>query len=130
MAKSKDTAYILSFLLAGVGQMYLGNFTRGAAILISGIIIGVVSFSVLNLFGFIPSLIFYIWQIWDAGKEYERRRFLPIDGYNSCPFCNSANVTTSEYCTKCGHKIQLVCENCKTANVLGVAFCGKCGRKF
>jgi TM2 domain-containing membrane protein YozV len=130
VAKSKDTAYLLSFLLAGVGQMYLENFTRGAAILISAIIIGIVSFSLLNVFGFIPSIIFYIWQIWDAGKEYEKRRFLPMDGHNSCPICNSANVTSSEYCTKCGHKIQLVCENCKTPHVLGVSFCGKCGKKF
>jgi TM2 domain-containing membrane protein YozV len=130
VAKSKDTAYLLSFLLAGVGQMYLGNFTRGAAILISAIIIGIVSFSVLNVFGFIPSIIFYIWQIWDSGKEYEKRRFLPLDGNITCPNCDSANVTSSEYCTKCGHKIQLVCENCKTPNVFDASFCGKCGRKF
>jgi TM2 domain-containing membrane protein YozV len=130
VAKSKGTAYLLSFLIAGVGQMYLGNFTRGVVILISALVIGFVSFSVLNIFGFVPTLIFFIWQIWDAGKEYEKRRFVPIDGNITCPNCDSANVTSSEYCTKCGYKIQQVCENCNTPNVLDVSFCGKCGRKF
>jgi TM2 domain-containing membrane protein YozV len=130
VAKSKSTAYILSLLIAGVGQMYLGNFGRGVAILISALVIGFVSFSVLGMLGFIPTLIFFIWQIYDAGKEYEKRRFLPIDGSIACANCDSPNVTSSEYCTRCGNKIQLVCENCKTSNVVGVSLCGKCGRKL
>ncbi|CAN5499130.1 hypothetical protein BH18THE1_BH18THE1_10120 [soil metagenome] len=75
MAKSKQTAYLLSFLIAGVGQIYLGNFTRGVIILVSGLIIGVVSFAIIGFFGFIPTLMFFVWQIWDAGKEYEKGGF-------------------------------------------------------
>ena len=130
MAKSKGTAYLLSLLIAGVGQMYLGNFARGVIILISALVIGFVSFSLMGMFGFVPTLIFFIWQIYDAGKEYEKRKFLPVDGNIICPNCDSANVSSSEYCTKCGNKIQLVCENCKTPNVAGVSFCGKCGRRL
>ena len=130
MAKSKGTAYVLSFLIAGVGQMYLGNIARGAVILIAALIIGFASFSLMGVSGFIPILIFFIWQIYDAGKEYDKRRLLPGDGNIICPYCDSANVRSSEYCTKCGNKIQLVCESCKTPNENGVSFCGKCGKKF
>jgi len=130
MGKSKDTAYLLSFLLVGLGQMYLGNFARGILILLFALALAFVLGSLFFPFGFLPSIILYIWQIWDAGKEYEKRRFLPIDGNIICQNCDSTNVSTSEYCTKCGNKIQLVCEGCKTPNVAGVSFCGKCGRKF
>jgi TM2 domain-containing membrane protein YozV len=130
VAKSKGTAYLLSFLVAGVGQMYLGNFTRGIVILISAFVIGFLSFSLLNFFGFIPTLIFFIWQIWDAGKEFEKRRFSPVDGNIICTNCDWANVTSSEYCTKCGHKIQSLCPSCKDLIMAGVSFCGKCGTKL
>lgn len=130
MAKSKGTAYLLSFLIAGVGQMYLGNFARGIIILISALVIGFVSFSLIGVAGFIPTLIFFIWQIYDTGKEYEKRRYLSVDGNIICPNCGSGNISTSEYCTKCGNRIQLACENCKATNVAGVSFCGKCGKRF
>ena len=110
--------------------MYLGNFARGIVILIFALVLAFVLSTVFYPYGIIPSIILYIWQIWDAGKEYEKRKFLPVDGNISCPNCDSANVTSSEYCTKCGNKIQLVCENCKNLNAFGVSFCGKCGRKF
>lgn len=130
MAKNKGTAYFLSFLIAGVGQMYLENFGRGAVILIIAFVIGYVSFALLNLFGFIPTLIFYVWQIYDAGREYEKGRFSPLHGFIICTNCDSENVISSEYCTKCGNKIQIICDNCNTLNVFGVSFCCKCGRRF
>lgn len=130
MAKSKGIAYLLSFLLVGLGQMYLGNFTRGIVILILALVIGFVSFTVLDSSGFIPTLAFFIWQIWDAGKEYEKRRYFPVDGNIVCTNCDWTNVSLSEFCTKCGYKIQSVCSKCKNLNISGVSFCGKCGEKL
>ena len=63
--KSEALAIVLSILIIGVGQMYMGKIGRGIGILLGGItlgIIGIVTFGV----GYIVLLILFIWQIIDA----------------------------------------------------------------
>ena len=120
----------LSILIPGLGQMYVGNFTRGTIILISTLAIIVFSRIILNVFEFIPPFIFYIWQIFDAGREFNKRRYYPVQGNISCMDCDWSNSSFSEFCSRCGKRIQNACNNCNSLNILGVSFCGKCGKKL
>jgi len=117
-------------LIAGLGQMYVGNFTRGIVIFISGLAILFFSHLILNAFEFIPPFIFYIWQIFDAGREYNKRRYYPVQGSIACMDCDWSNSSFSEFCTKCGKRIQNACTNCNNLNITGVSFCGKCGKSL
>ena len=130
LAKTKRKAMFLSILIPGLGQMYVGNFTRGTIILISTLAIIVFSRIILNVFEFIPPFIFYIWQIFDAGREFNKRRYYPVQGNISCMDCDWSNSSSSEYCTRCGKRIQKACTNCNSLNIIGVLFCGKCGKNL
>ena len=130
LAKTKRKAMFLSILIPGLGQMYVGNFTRGTIILISTLAIIVFSRIILNVFEFIPPFIFYIWQIFDAGREFNKRRYYPVQGNISCMDCDWSNSSFSEFCSRCGKRIQNACINCNSLNILGVSFCGKCGKKL
>jgi TM2 domain-containing membrane protein YozV len=128
LAKTKRKAIILSVLIPGLGQMYVGNFTRGTVTFLSALAILFFSHLILNAFEFIPPLIFYIWQIFDAGREYNKRRYYPVQGSITCMDCDWNNSTFSEFCSKCGNRIQNACTNCNNLNIIGVSFCGKCGK--
>jgi TM2 domain-containing membrane protein YozV len=130
LAKTKRKAMFLSILIPGLGQMYVGNFTRGTIILISTLAIIIFSRIILNVFEFIPPFIFYIWQIFDAGREFNKRRYYPVQGNISCMDCDWSNSSFSEFCSRCGKRIQNACNNCNSLNILGVSFCGKCGKKL
>jgi len=128
LPKTKRKAIILSVLIPGLGQMYVGNFTRGTVTFLSALAILFFSHLILNAFEFIPPLIFYIWQIFDAGREYNKRRYYPVQGSITCMDCDWSNSTFSEFCSKCGNRIQNACTNCNNLNIIGVSFCGKCGK--
>jgi len=130
LAKTKRKAMFLSILIPGLGHMYVGNFTRGTIILISTLAIIIFSRIILNVFEFIPPFIFYIWQIFDAGREFNKRRYYPVQGNISCMDCDWSNSSFSEFCSRCGKRIQNACNNCNSLNILGVSFCGKCGKKL
>ena len=130
LAKTKRKAMFLSILMPGLGQMYVGNLTRGTIMLISTLAIIIFARIILNAFEFIPPFIFYIWQIFDAGREFNKRRYYPIQGNISCMDCDWSNSSFSEFCTRCGKRIQNACTNCNSLNILGVSFCGKCGKKL
>jgi TM2 domain-containing membrane protein YozV len=130
LAKTKRKAMFLSILIPGLGQMYVGNFTRGTIILISTLAIIIFSRIILNVFEFIPPFIFYIWQIFDAGREFNKRRYYPVQGNILCMDCDWSNSSFSEFCSRCGKRIQNACNNCNSLNILGVSFCGKCGKKL
>lgn len=122
---------ILSIPIPGLGQMYVGNFTRGTIIFVSGIAILFFSLLILNVgFELIPPFIFYIWQIFDAGREYNKRRYYPVQGNIVCMDCDWSNSSFSEFCSKCGKRIQKTCVNCSSLNIIGVSYCGKCGRNL
>lgn len=118
-------------ILPGLGQMYVGNFTRATIIFVSAIaILYFSSYFILNTFELIPPLIFYIWQIFDAGREFNKRRYYPVQGNIACMDCDWSNPIFSEFCSKCGKRIQNTCSNCNTLNIIGVSFCGKCGKNL
>ena len=94
---------ILSILLAGLGHMYLGNYRRGVLILISALAMGLFFSFFESLFWVIPPIIFFIWQIYDASREYEKRK--PFLAEIICRYCNWTNNNYSKYCTKCGNEI-------------------------
>jgi hypothetical protein len=113
--------------VSGLGQMYLGNYTRGVVILISAIVLAALA-AFLNLLVAIPSIMFWIWQIIDAGREYNKRRYLLVE--ITCRNCGWNNSSHSEFCTKCGNRIQNICTICNNLNKIDVSNCGKCGEKL
>ena len=64
--KSEGVAAVLSFLWAGLGQIYVGKIGRGIAIMLVGFLIAVLGFLTFFLLILIP--IFWIWNIYDAYK--------------------------------------------------------------
>ena len=110
--------------------MYVGNFTRGIIIFISGLAVLFFSHLILNVLELIPPLVFYIWQIFDAGREYDKRRYYPVQGTIICTDCDCINSSVSEFCNRCGKRIQNVCTNCNTLNIISLPFCSKCGRNL
>jgi TM2 domain-containing membrane protein YozV len=88
MPRKKDgnraIAGILSLLVPGLGQMYTGRGERGAAILVSGMIVGTLALIWQTLYGTYASnltgyeypfyrvsltiyaIVFWIWQVLDA----------------------------------------------------------------
>ncbi|MGH9021451.1 MAG: hypothetical protein ACRDV0_10670 [Acidimicrobiales bacterium] len=63
--KSEALAIVLSVLILGVGQMYMGKVGRGIGILLGGIFLAVVGIFTAGV-GYIVLLILFIWQIIDA----------------------------------------------------------------
>jgi len=77
--KSEALAIILSLLLAGVGQMYMGKVGRGIGILLGVIILGAIGGATIVIgIGFIIIIIVIIMFIWQI-----------IDAYNLCKKYNS-----------------------------------------
>ena len=63
--KSEALAIVLSLLIMGVGQMYMGKVGRGIGILLGCIVLAVIGIVTMGV-GYIILLIVYIWQIIDA----------------------------------------------------------------
>ena len=71
--KSEGTTLILTIILGifgfgGIGHIYLGNITRGIAILVVGIILLVVAVVTFGI-GLIVLIPFAIWVVFDARKQ-------------------------------------------------------------
>lgn len=67
MTKNKNVAAIISFFLAGLGQLYLGNYVRGiASFLISGIVSYIFIMLAGTTVGMIISLLFSVYYAYDA----------------------------------------------------------------
>lgn len=45
-----------------------------------------------------------------------------------CPNCNSQNENNSQFCSSCGHKLQVECKNCKAILPKDSKFCNVCGQ--
>jgi len=64
---------ILSVIIFGLGQIYLGMIGRGLAILIAGFVLSFSSGISLPFYVSLPLiLIYWIWQIIDAYQLYKR----------------------------------------------------------
>jgi len=67
--KSPIISTILSLLIAGLGQIYLGRFWRGAAWFIGGVILGILSGGILAIFVWIGAAI----DSYLLAKDYNRK---------------------------------------------------------
>ncbi len=119
----------IALILLQVVQIYLGDFTRGVLILISTLGIG--SF-LLPLWVFMElfHLLYSIYGRFLMLIEIRMRGYSPAKGNIICKNCNRSNIGSSQFCTKCGNKIQNNCINCKNLNMMGISFRGKCGVKL
>jgi TM2 domain-containing membrane protein YozV len=71
--KSLALTIILSVIIFGLGQIYLGLIGRGLAILIGGFVGSLVLSMLLPFYISLPLIIvFWIWQIIDAYKSTKR----------------------------------------------------------
>ena len=71
--KSPAISAILSLLIAGLGQIYLGRFWRGAAWFIGGVILGIASGGILAIFIWIGAAI----DSYLLAKNYNRKLGYP-----------------------------------------------------
>lgn len=78
MAKSVALAVVLSIMLSGVGQIYLDRVGRGVAILIAGLALSIGLTWFIGIWGVIPAVAFWIWQIYDAYKIARQSQQLPV----------------------------------------------------
>ena len=67
--KNPIISAILSLLIAGLGQIYLGRFRRGAAWFIGGVILGILSGGVLAIFVWIGAAV----DAYLLAKNYNRK---------------------------------------------------------
>jgi len=73
--KSKGIAFILNFLIAGVGHMYLDNIDRGLPVAI------ISTLCALILIGIPVWLVLWIWMLIDTNKQYEK--YLQANGFET-----------------------------------------------
>lgn len=73
-------AMILSALIPGVGQMYVGFVKRGAIILIVSVLVLIASLFLI----FLPILVYWIWNIYDAYARADETNRL-WDSSRRCP---------------------------------------------
>ena len=64
--RSKGLAFLLNFLIAGAGHMYLDNIDRGLPVAI------ISTLCALILIGLPVWLILWIWMLIDTSKQYEK----------------------------------------------------------
>jgi TM2 domain-containing membrane protein YozV len=73
MAKRLWLTILLSILVSGIGHIYLGFIKRGIIILIVAIILGFsLPFLIPMPFSWIILVGYWLWQIWDAYKHYQK----------------------------------------------------------
>lgn len=73
--KSLAITLILSAIIVGLGEIYLGLFGRGLAILIGGFAIGFGVSLLLPFYLSLPILVIYWgWQLFDAYKQFKKIR--------------------------------------------------------
>jgi TM2 domain-containing membrane protein YozV len=71
--KSLGVTIVLSVIIFGLGQIYLGFVKRGIIILIAGYVGSVVVSLFLPFYLSIPFIVvFWIWQIYDAYKLHSK----------------------------------------------------------
>ena len=73
--KSKGIAFILNFLIAGVGHMYLDNIDRGLPVAI------ISTLCALIIIGIPVWLVLWIWMLIDTNKQYEK--YLQANGFET-----------------------------------------------
>jgi len=73
-SKSLAITLILSAIIFGLGEIYLGLIGRGIIILIAGFALSFGSTLLLPFYLALPIvLIYWIWQLYDAYKQFKKR---------------------------------------------------------
>jgi hypothetical protein len=129
LVKSLGIAMILALFGFGFGHLYLGYIRRGLFILIAALIVGVnIAFSPSNaLFGVIILAAIGVWSIADVYQLGKKLEILTVKNEIACGNCGFKNELDSEYCIKCGIRIQDSCRKCQQLINPQMAYCGKCG---
>jgi TM2 domain-containing membrane protein YozV len=74
-SKSLALTIILSALISGLGEIYLGLIGRGLTILIAGFAIGFGTSLLLPFYLSLPIiLVYWVWQIIDAYQQFKKIR--------------------------------------------------------
>jgi len=68
VANKATIATVLSVLMVGIGQAYLGRFYRGAIMFVVGIALVLTLYFLFGPFGVIFATAYWIWNIFDAYK--------------------------------------------------------------
>ncbi len=98
--KSAGIAAVLSFLIPGLGQIYNGEFVKGALFIILAVIFFLLSFF---LIGIPLYLGLWIFGIYDAYKGAER--FNQSHQTRQCMKCGAQIPMTAAVCPHCGNPI-------------------------
>jgi|SRR5581483_393624 len=72
--KNLAVTTILALFIDGLGHIYLGNYKRGAIIMITAFLLGLVGSYLFGWWFLLFAIPFHFWQIFDAGKLYKRLR--------------------------------------------------------
>ncbi|MCA9906837.1 MAG: hypothetical protein KC547_23440, partial [Anaerolineae bacterium] len=103
--KNPTLAAILSFIIAGVGQIYNGEVVKGV-IIIAVQILNVVLMGI--VIGFITWPIVWIWSIYDAHKVAKRINEEAakhvVETTKACPRCAERVNTGAQVCHFCGYE--------------------------
>lgn len=88
MLRRATVAIILSAIIVGIGQAYLGQFYRGASIFVIGIALVLTLYFFLGTLGILLATAYWIWNIVDVYKLGIRQ--FPADNTTKgrqCPNC-------------------------------------------
>lgn len=98
--KNPGLAAVLSFLFAGLGQIYNGEIGKGILIFIVQIINGLL---MMIGIGFITAPIVGIWSIYDAYKTAQKiNEQATNQNMKTCPQCGSQVAKMARLCPYCG----------------------------
>ncbi len=82
MAKNPILAAFLSFLLPGLGQIYVGKILFGLGLIVLAFIISTLAIFLISIFGIIIYIILWLYAIYDAymSAEASNQDVKSVDG--------------------------------------------------
>jgi hypothetical protein len=118
MVKSIGIAFILGLIVAGLGHIYIGYIRRGIIFLIIDLVM-VIQIIVSTMvdpssyfLGVLLLFAVYVWSLADLYQLFKKDESLSIKTELACGKCGFRNQLSSEYCIKCGLRLQNSCPNC------------------
>lgn len=129
MVKSLGVALVLGFLVAGLGHVYLDRIRRGIFFIIVDalVVVNMVASPDNAGFGALILLAVYALSLADLYQLCKKDEMLSVKNEVACNKCGFKNELNSEFCIKCGTRIQNSCPKCGHLTNAQTVFCGKCG---